>query len=76
MLKTTEITNINSNKIELDNFDSNQLDIVIIKNLISDLPLSYENEITDLQSKFSETQLSLSDGFFLPLPYSTVNEHC
>ena len=74
MLKTTEITNINSNKIELDNFDSNQLDIVIIKNLISDLPLSYENEITDLQSKFSETQLSLSDGFFLPLPYSTVNE--
>ena len=74
MLKTTEITNINSNKIELSAFDSKQLDTLIIKNLISDLPLLYEKEITDLQSRFSATQLSLGDGFFLPLPYSTINE--
>jgi len=74
MLKTTEITNINSSKIELDTFDSNQLDIAIIKNLISDFSLSYENEIKVLQTKFPSTQLSLEDGFFLPLPYSTVNE--
>jgi hypothetical protein len=74
MLKTTEISNLNSCKIELSTFDSNQLDIAIIKNLISDFPLSYESEIKYLQFKFPSTQLSLEDGFFLPLPYSTINE--
>ena len=74
MLKTREISNLNSSKIELSTFSSNQLDIAIVKNLISDFSLTYENEITDLQFKFTSTQLSLEDGFFLPLPYSTINE--
>lgn len=74
MLKVSEITSLDASKIDLNNFDLRLKDLVLIKNLISENDSSFEKTIDELQIQFPSTQLTLNDGFFLPRPYSTVNE--
>ena len=74
MLKISEITSLDASKIDLNNFDLRLKDLVLIKNLISENDSSFEKTISELQIQFPSTQLTLNDGFFLPRPYSTVNE--
>jgi hypothetical protein len=74
MLKSSVIVNHVSKKIDLSAFFSKSEDITIIKNFVHSPIISIDSEIDELLNLYPETQLSLPDGLFTPLPYSTVNE--
>jgi len=74
MLNFTEISDVSSKKVDLDVFTAHQLDLVLLKNTIKIPSSTIEKEIFDLSIAFTASRLMLPDGFFLPLPYSTVNE--
>ena len=74
MLKVAEITDVSSKKVNLDVFTAHQLDLALLKNAITIPSPTIEEEIFDLADSFTSSRLTLPDGFFLPLPYSTVNE--